>query len=217
MLIMYDIKNMQFKYTLYYLRSLWWKMKSLCKMTVGYWDDDMIKRFQIKEKAKVYDDDLTDGEKYHFDMLCLIGESHSLFWQFHYFTVVLAKLAEAVNRSPLMVYTSDNRFQMPSLYPAFLSAETSDLPPLLRKLANLYLALKGRICIFITELICFVVEVFLAVDPSVNVILVFWVLILPERAAQTVMRWKEMEVKTPYLSKVMYYLAHVISEWFEME
>ena len=109
---------------------------------------------------------------------------------------------------------------MSSLYPPYIESNAiggKNIPPLLRKLANLYLVLKGRIWIFITELICFVIEVFLAVNPSLSVIVVFWVLIFPERAAQTALRWKEMEVETPSLSKVMYYLAHVISEACDIE
>ena len=50
----YDLFHCNFDFTAKYFRSMGWKVKTLLKMTFGKWDDDMMRGFQIKEKAKLF-------------------------------------------------------------------------------------------------------------------------------------------------------------------
>ena len=205
-----DLINCDFKFTKSYLRSMWWKIKSLFKMTVGYWDEELIRGFRIKERTSVFDDDL-DDEEYHLDMIALFGQSHSLIWQFAHSTVVISKFAEAMNGSPLFVkYQEGEELEIEPLKVQLLDETTSSLPSLFRKLRNLHLMFGGRIWRCIFELMRFVVEVSLALSPHYLIILIYWALILPEMMVLLVNRWNEMFLKFPNLRKLLYFWGN---EW----
>ena len=58
------------------------KLKNFLKMTVGYWDKELIHTMRIKYLADRFDDDPCDtGIKRDREMVTLIGMSHSLLWQ----------------------------------------------------------------------------------------------------------------------------------------
>jgi hypothetical protein len=198
-----ELCRLDFKHTRDYFYTMGWKLGCLLKMTIGYWDDDMVRGFKVMKRVQVFDDDLEDTESYHVEMLGLLGQSHSLVWQFFHSTVMVAKLAEAMNRSPLFIVTKEEKLHVDPLWADYLTEETTTMPPCYRKLYNLYLLFGGRIFSTVFDFVSFGAEVALVVYPSVPVVLVYWALILPDRLVETFDRWTEMEVQTPYLSKVM--------------
>lgn len=88
---------------------LWWKIKGLFKITFGIWDDELMRGMQIVEKAAIFDEDLEDDISHHDDMIRLKGQAHSLIWQFAPLLVVLAKLSEAINESPLYIKPKEQK------------------------------------------------------------------------------------------------------------
>jgi len=66
-------------------------------------------------------------------MIGLIGQSHSLIWQFAHSTVVISKFAEAMNGSPLFVkYQEEEELEIKPLNVQLLDETTSSLPSLSR-------------------------------------------------------------------------------------
>ena len=53
-------------------------MKNFLKMTVGYWDKELINCMRIKHLADRFDEDPCDGVPRDREMITLIGMSHSL-------------------------------------------------------------------------------------------------------------------------------------------
>jgi len=207
--IMNDMINCDYKYTKNYFYTMGWKIKSLLKMTVGYWDDELIRGFRIKERATVFDDDLDDDEEYHLDTIALMGQSHSLIWQFAHSTVVISKFAEAMNRSPLFVYSSDKMLVIEPLEVYPFDETNCSLPPVYRKLLNLYRIFDGRIWRCIFDLFGFGIEVALAINPHYLMFIIYWILIIPDRFVDVVQKWNEMNIKIPHLIKVMDYIVQL--------
>jgi len=176
-------------------------------MTVGYWDDDLIRGFRIKERARVFDDDLDDDKEYHLDTIALMGQSHSLIWQFAHSTVVISKFAEAMNRSPLFIYSSDKMLVIEPLQVGYFDKTNCSLPKFFRRLTNAYRLFNGRVWSCIFDMFGFAVEVALAINPHYIMFIIYWILILPDRLCDVKDKWNEMDIKCPKLGKILKFLA----------
>ena len=53
--------------------------------------------------------------------------------------------------------------------------------------------------------------------PHYLVLVAYWLFIFPDRLVETYEKWKEMEVETPHLSKMMKYVFKSLSDYFGME
>ena len=79
------------------------KLRLLCYLTLGVWNDELAKNMEIEGLAQHFDWDVTDDVSCQDQTLTNIGIGHSLIWQFLPGCVVLAKLGEASNESPAFV------------------------------------------------------------------------------------------------------------------
>ena len=58
------------------------KLRLLMKMTAGIWDLELVRNFEVVSLARKYDDDTTDAETNHQEVISSLGKGHSLLWQF---------------------------------------------------------------------------------------------------------------------------------------
>ena len=84
-----------------YIACCYKKLALLIKMTLGVWDLELTRNFEVLSLAKKYDDDPYDNETNHEEILCSLGKSRSLLWQFLPLGVWVAKFAEANNDVPV--------------------------------------------------------------------------------------------------------------------
>ena len=87
-----------------YSRCCLFKVYLLGLLTLGIWNNDLVKNMEIEALAKHFDWDVTDDITCHDETLTNIGLGHSLIWQFFPGCVFVAKLGEATNDSPTFVF-----------------------------------------------------------------------------------------------------------------
>ena len=58
------------------------KVRLLMKMTVGIWDLELVRNFEVVALARKYDDDIGDADTNHQEVISCLGKGHSLLWQF---------------------------------------------------------------------------------------------------------------------------------------
>merc|ERR1712070_356821 len=67
------------KRTLYmYLWALGWKLVLFIKLTVGYWDRELIETMKVHEVSERFDEDPLDDNDRDGDTLRILGMSHVL-------------------------------------------------------------------------------------------------------------------------------------------
>jgi len=86
-----------------YFGCLWYKFKQLLKLTVGWWDLELIRAMKIREFAAEYDETPLSDNAQELAMIGATSFSHSLIWQLFPGGIVLSKFAEAINACPLYV------------------------------------------------------------------------------------------------------------------
>ena len=59
-----------------------WKFMMLLKMTVGFWDEEVIENMQIKYRATRFDLNKHDVFSKDESLIIATGEAHSLIWLF---------------------------------------------------------------------------------------------------------------------------------------
>ena len=91
-----------------YLQTMMWKVWLLFKLTLGFWDDELLENFEIKHLCEKFDINDADDDLKHEVMLQTVGEAYSLIWQFLPGCVLVAKAGEALNASPIFVFDSCN-------------------------------------------------------------------------------------------------------------
>ena len=84
------------------LRELWRRFSVLVLVTMGWWNDNVVRAFRVKEKAAKFDPDKGDGSSLHQELLSYNGQNKGLFWLPIPFLVFLVKVAEAAN-SPFVL------------------------------------------------------------------------------------------------------------------
>ncbi len=72
-------------------------------LTLGLWPQRAIEAHSINFRASKFDDDDEDDDTKHLEVLSITGSSRGLIWMVVPMTLVLAKLAEAVNTPPIFV------------------------------------------------------------------------------------------------------------------
>ena len=72
------------------------------KLTVGWWDHDLVRCMHLKPLAEEYDEDPFDHDEKDLALIQVLGTSHSFFWQLFPGGVALAKLGEAFSKMPLV-------------------------------------------------------------------------------------------------------------------
>ena len=87
-----------------YLKTMRWKMKLLLKLTVGWWDDELLNTQQIKFRSDRFDLNDDDPFEKHEAMMIGVGQSHSLVWLFFPYLSIISKLGEALNSSHVFVF-----------------------------------------------------------------------------------------------------------------
>lgn len=87
-----------------YTNVMLWKLKLLVKMTLGWWDSELLEAMEVKDQCERFDINEDDDDTQHEQMLNALGEAHSLFWQFIPGCVAIAKAGEAFNASPIFVF-----------------------------------------------------------------------------------------------------------------
>ena len=102
-----------------YFGALKFKMKNFCKMTIGYWDKELIHCMKVRYLADRFDEDPTDGTPRDREMISLLGMSHSLLWQFIPGCVILSKIGEAANYAPIYIDTEEVS-NIPYFWPTFI-------------------------------------------------------------------------------------------------
>jgi len=183
-----------------YCYCIGWKLKCLMKLTFGYWDDELLRGMQIKDKAEIYDEDPNDDIEHHDDMIRLKGQAHSLIWQFIPILVILSKLSEAINESPLFIKPEQQEIKVREL------CETpeidEDLGWIERIGLRIYHLIDGRIFSFIFSMIGLIVAVALIFSQDSRIIILFAIFIVPERCAKVAKRTGLVNQKFPHLQKV---------------
>jgi len=176
----------------------------MLKLTFGIWDDSLIEKFQISEKADLFSEDSTrTDENYHQEMIRLKGESHCLVWQFSSILVVVSKFSEGINRSPL--YISTNNINIDGLCPEVEVDES--LSSEHKCLVYLYQFFDGRISQFVFGMIEFTFEVVMALYPSWQALALFCILIFPERYTQLMLKFDATGLKIDNLKQVFKHLT----------
>ena len=61
-----------------------WKLWLFLKLTVGWWDEELVKIFDVKDRCEKLDLDPTSHKKLEEKMLTIIGETRSICWQVRY-------------------------------------------------------------------------------------------------------------------------------------
>jgi len=79
-----------------------WKIWQLMKLTVGWWDQDLVRCMHLKQLAEEYDEDPFDDDEKDLALIQVLGTSHSFFWQLFPGGVALAKMGEAFSKMPLV-------------------------------------------------------------------------------------------------------------------
>jgi hypothetical protein len=79
------------------------KMLIMIKLSLGWWDTDVLMTYDITGLGLKFDVDSTDDTMNHTDLMSYIGTAHSIFWQMLPFCAIVAKAAEAFNAVPLFI------------------------------------------------------------------------------------------------------------------
>ena len=103
-----------------YFWALSWKCWLFVKLTVGYWDADLIEAMEIKEIADRFDEDPLDETDRDGDTVRIMGVSHSLLWQLIPLGLPFAKLGEACNDATTYIDPDGGLHGYDPFYPAFL-------------------------------------------------------------------------------------------------
>jgi len=199
-LIFNDILGGETKYLYNYGYSILWKLKNLIKLTFGIWDEELIKTFQIKEKSELFDGNLEDDENYDQEMIRLKGESHCLVWQYNVYFVILSKFSEGINRSPL--YIKSEEIQVDELCPEIEAEIDESRSCEYQMMIYLYNFFNGRISQFIFGMNEFIFEVIISVSPSWEALLIFCILIFPERYVKVVEKYTTTGLNVDNLTHV---------------
>mmetsp|Transcript_38595 Transcript_38595/g.63606 ORF Transcript_38595/g.63606 Transcript_38595/m.63606 type:complete len:489 (+) Transcript_38595:274-1740(+) len=191
-MICVDAKNKNMETLKNYIKTMVWKIAMLLKMTFGIWDEALCKNMRIELMAKIYDDDPDDDEEYHQEMICLIGQSHCLVWQFAPALVSVSKFMEASHYAP--VYTAQsvhvNNFLIDKEIP-WWSGETigQKLKSLFSKLKSF---VKARFFIWFINVMKFVFVMLLALAPKATWIAVSSIISFPIYINGTIERLIEL-------------------------
>lgn len=110
-MICVDAKKKEITTLKNFIKAMLWKIFMLLKMTFGIWDKELAKNMKIAEMSKRYDDDPNDDKEYHQDMICLIGQSHCLVWQFAPALVSISKFMEASHFAPVYA-TKSGKYEL---------------------------------------------------------------------------------------------------------
>ena len=94
-----------FKALRLYLATMSWKFFLLMKLSVGFWDSELLDMMEIKHRCAQFDINMEDTDMKHEAMIKAVGESHSLAWQLIPYCTIVSKGAEAFNASP--IFTED--------------------------------------------------------------------------------------------------------------
>ena len=188
-----------------YFYCIGWKLKCLMKLTFGYWDDELLRGMQIREKSRIFDENIGDYIEHHDDMIRLKGMSHSLIWQFSSYLVILAKLSEAINESPLFIVPNEEEINVQEL------CTTPDIDHSLSFMSRLgqriYFLLDGRIASFIFAISGLIVALIIIFYPDSRIIILFAILIVPERCSRVAKRTGLIKHKFKHLRKVMAWIC----------
>lgn len=193
-LAMVDAKHGNAKTLKDYTKTMVWKWVQLVKMTLGIWDGSLIKSMEIKEMADVYDDDKTDDEKYHQEMICLTGQTHCLVWQFAPALVAVSKFGEASHFAPIYAAGSVE------MDPLLGSKELKwwDGKNLMKKLANFVWKLKSvvgsRLFTWLTHMVKFACVLALCLAPKAIFIAISALISFPAHAFESLERLIELGI-----------------------
>jgi len=102
LLIIWDITTCDLSIIYPYLYVLYWKVKTLVKMTFGIWDKQILEGFEIHEMVSRYGVQ-TNQRKARQQAISATGVNHCLIWQFVPSLVVVSKFGEFSNKCPLYV------------------------------------------------------------------------------------------------------------------
>jgi len=168
-----------------YFLVLAWKLKQLCKLTVGYWDEELIRCFHIVEMAERL---AVDEDKPYEEVLVMYGQSNSLIWQMHPVLLVLSKLGEYANGSPLFVkqhlldHTSNQSDEYidikltHSWFNALLRVPDNNIQSKLKYCLSLFV---GRAWNWAVSASSFVMLICFALFPGYNILATFSFVLLP--------------------------------------
>jgi len=184
-----------------YCYCIGWKLKCLMKLTFGYWDDELLRGMQIVQKAKIYDEDPNDEIEHHDDMIRLKGKSHSLIWQFIPILVILSKLSESINESPMFIVPEKEEIRVREL--CTTPEIDEDLGFCERIGYWIYHLIDGRIFSFIFSMIGLIIAVALIFYPDSRIIILFALIIVPERCSKVSKRAGFLKHKFKHLRKVI--------------
>jgi len=204
-MVILDLFKCSFKTLRMYFYCLGWKFKCLFKLTIGYWDDELLRGMQIQKKAEIFDEDLDDDIEHHDDMIRLKGQAHSLIWQFSSILVILAKMSEAINESPLYIKADEEKIVVDPI------CETKELDENMSMFdkctTRLYNFFTGRIALFVYSMLGLITAVILVLYPNVTVIVFYLMFMLPDRCVRVAKKAGTMKHKFPHLTKVKNWLC----------
>lgn len=97
-----------------YIKCVVWKLKVLAKLTVGYWDDELVDAMEVHSLTHRYDGGahtLDERWSLHQGVIQTIGTGHALMWMFFPLGAFVAKFGETANHMP--VFTPAERSTIP--------------------------------------------------------------------------------------------------------
>jgi len=170
-----------------YLWTLVWKMGQLCKLTIGWWDESLLKSFHIKEMGKrvAIEEDACDE-----DVISMYGQSNSLVWQIQPLFLTFSKLGEYANVSPLFVNKKFKdgtklkltyKFFNSEIAPSSSNIKEEDKKKWATKAKWALSLLQGRFVKWVVSVVTFTITMLLATVPSSTLMYIFCYFTFPTK------------------------------------
>jgi len=202
-----DLSSFSIRNTKMYFYCIGWKLKCLFKLTFGLWDDDLLRGMQIAYKAELYDEDPEDDTDHHDDMIRLKGKSHALIWQFSTTLLIISKLSEAINESPLFIKPDREEVSVP---PICDSPPFPDHYGFIRiGMSWLYRLILGRIARFVFSMVSLVVAVVILLNPDGRFIILYLLFIIPQKVVKMFQNSELIASRFRHVAKILIFYGCV--------